>query len=265
MTIALFEALNEIKDTLPGPLSITAWAGGECNRLFKVQSPTQQTALRLNHPEVPSLGVDRRREINILLNLSNEPWAPKLIAACPRWLLCHWAPGEAAPDGEATDLDRLTLALQQVHHHRPQGEPLNVADQIQLLLKYAKPLPAHIHAFLRDQCQRYRFVRQPVLCHHDWHPGNLMLNGDEWTLLDWEFAAAGDPAMDVAGVCLGFRLSESQGLALARNLGIGPGRLRQAQCLMSALAMVWYRANPGLATRTTTGAEAWYQQWVVSV
>ncbi|MEX0623306.1 phosphotransferase [Saccharospirillum sp.] len=261
MTIALFEALNEIKDTLPGPLSITAWPGGECNRLFHIQSPLQQTALRLNHPDLPSLGVDRRREINILLNLSNEAWSPKLIAACPRWLLCQWAPGEAAPSGDAADLDVLALALQQVHHHRPQGEPLNVADQIQTLLKYAKPLPAHIHAFLRDQCHGYDFVRQPVLCHHDWHPGNLMLNGSEWTLLDWEFAAAGDPAMDVAGVCLGFNLSEAQALRLADQMSIGPDRLRQAQCLMSALAMVWYRANPGLATSATPGADAWYEQW----
>ncbi len=50
MTIALFEALNEIKDTLPGPLSITAWQGGECNRLFQIQSRSQLTALRLNTP-----------------------------------------------------------------------------------------------------------------------------------------------------------------------------------------------------------------------
>lgn len=261
MTIALFAALNEIKDTLPGPLTITAWPGGECNRLFQIKSPSQKVALRLNHPEVPSLGVDRRREINILLNLSNEPWSPKLIAACPRWQLCHWAQGDAAPSGDAADLEFLTLALKQVHHHRPQGEPLNVAIQIQHLLTHAKPLPAHIHTFLLDQCRDYRFVKQPVLCHHDWHPGNLRVKGPEWTLLDWEFAAAGDPAMDLAGLCLGFELCEPQAQTLAENLGISAPRLREAQCLMSALAMVWYRANPRLARSTSTSAEQWYENW----
>lgn len=261
MTIALFEALNEIKDTLPGPLSIRAWPGGECNRLFQIHSPSQLSALRLNQAPVPSLGVNRRREINILLNLSNEPWSPSLIAASPRWLLCHWAPGEPAASGADADLDTLTLALQQVHHHRPQGEPLNVAWQIMQLLKYAKPLPAHIHALLRERCDRYRFVRQPVLCHHDWHPGNLVINGPDWTLLDWEFAAAGDPAMDLASLCQGFELPEPRALALADNLGISAPRLLEARCLMSALAMVWYRANPWLANAATVNAEHWYNRW----
>lgn len=261
MTIALFEALNELKDTLSGPLTITAWRGGECNRMFQIQSPSKKTALRLNHPQVPSLGVDRHREINILLNLSNEPWSPKLIAACPRWLLYHWAQGDAAQSAEAADLDALTEAIQQVHHHRPQGTPLNIADQIERLLKHAKPLPPHIHALLREQCDAYYFVRKPVLCHHDWHPGNLIINGPHWTLLDWEFAAAGDPAMDLAGLCQGFNLSQTQALRLARNLDIRPDRLRQAQCLMGAMAMIWYRANPMLATEDAPSAEQWFELW----
>jgi thiamine kinase len=265
MTIALFEALNELKDTLPGPLAITAFPGGECNRMFRIRGSSNATALRLNHPDVPSLGVDRQREINILLNLSNESWSPKLIAACSRWLLCHWAPGEAARSGKDADLALLADALKQVHHHRPQGEPLNIADQIlvflEQLLEHAQSLPAHIDTLVRTRCNAYRFVKQPVLCHHDWHPGNLMLDGSQWTLLDWEFAAAGDPAMDLAGLCQGFALSSAQALKLAGQLSISPERLMQARCLMEALAMVWYRANPWLDKSDSASAEVWYDRW----
>ena len=67
--------------------------------------------------------------------------------------------------------------------------------------------------------------------------------------------------MDLAGLCLGFELSDPQAKTLAGNLGISEPRLREAQCLMSALAMVWYRANPRLARAAPTSADQWYEDW----
>ncbi len=41
-----------------------------------------------------------------------------------------------------------------------------------------------------------------VLCHHDFRTGNLMVDDHQLTgVLDWEFAAWGDPISDVAWIC----------------------------------------------------------------
>ncbi len=40
---------------------------------------------------------------------------------------------------------------------------------------------------------------EPAVCHGDFHPGNIMINGDEVTgVIDWPGAAFADPEMDVA-------------------------------------------------------------------
>ena len=43
---------------------------------------------------------------------------------------------------------------------------------------------------------------EPVLCHHDFRTGNYMLDGASLTgILDWEFAAWGDPHEDIGWFC----------------------------------------------------------------
>ncbi len=38
----------------------------------------------------------------------------------------------------------------------------------------------------------------PVICHGDLHPFNLLVDGDEWTLIDWSTAVIADPHYDLA-------------------------------------------------------------------
>jgi aminoglycoside phosphotransferase (APT) family kinase protein len=43
---------------------------------------------------------------------------------------------------------------------------------------------------------------KPVVCHGDLHALNIVVDGDHCTLVDWELATIGDPALDVARTCL---------------------------------------------------------------
>jgi len=36
------------------------------------------------------------------------------------------------------------------------------------------------------------------VCHFDFHPGNVMVSGDEWVVIDWLGVASGPPAADLA-------------------------------------------------------------------
>ena len=49
---------------------------------------------------------------------------------------------------------------------------------------------------------------QNKLCHFDFHPGNIMLRGDECIIIDWMTACAGNPCADVARTLLLLKMGE---------------------------------------------------------
>lgn len=261
MELALFQALEQVGERLPDALAIQRWPGGLCNRLFRIDTVDKPYALRINHPDADRLGVDRQREQQLLTALVDQPWSPTPLSIQDQWLLTPWYPGTAPAHGEHTDLAWLTTALTAVQTVAISGAPLNIATQIQQLCSYSDGLAADFTAAVQQHCERYRLPERLTLCHHDWHPGNLRLTETSWTLLDWEFAALGDPAMDLATVCSGFDLSESQSQQLGEVMAIDQHRLTQARAMMSALTVVWYAANPSLACASAANAEAWLQRW----
>lgn len=261
MELALFQALEQVGERLPDALAVERWPGGLCNRLYRVTTNTGHYALRINHPDDERLGIDRQREQQLLIALADQPWSPTPLSIQEQWLLTPWYDGATPAIGEQTDLAWLTTALMAVQSVEISAAPLNIADQIRHLNHYANDLPPAFTTAVLQRCASYQLPAQLTLCHHDWHPGNLTLTETGWVLLDWEFAALGDPAMDLAAVCSGFELSDAQSLQLAEVLDISNDRLQQARAMMSALAIVWYGANPELAPAGAPDADDWLACW----
>ena len=261
MSLPLFQALDRLDEHLKDPVRIQRWAGGACNRVFRLADAERSLALRLNQADTDRLGVDRRRETDILNAVQGRPWAPEVVAIDNDGLLTAWVDGQPPASGEKTDLDWLAQALTEVHAESPGVGTLNMADQIRHLMEQGPPLESTIAQALLRQCDDYRLPGSLTLCHHDWHPGNIVVTNRGWVLLDWEFAALGDPVMDVAAACQGFELDAAQIEQIAHRLVPDENRLRQALCLMEAVAMVWYRANPESATDGQASAEEWYRRW----
>lgn len=85
-------------------------------------------------------------------------------------------------------------------------------------------------------------VKRPVLCHNDFYGPNFLVRGDEMRLIDWEYAAMGDPICD-----LGNFVAQGSGYSVEETLDILPlyyGREATAQEQWHALAAVcvvgWY-------------------------
>ncbi len=261
MSLPLFQALDQLGNTVKDPLRIRRWAGGACNRVFQLKETECCLALRLNHADIDRLGVNRLREKAVLEAIEGQAWAPTVLSITNEWLLTEWEEGQVPASGSETDLEWLAGALRSVHSIAVSATPLNVAHQIEHLQEQGPPLESAIASALRAHCEAYRLPRSLALCHHDWHPGNLVVSDDRWVLLDWEFAALGDPAMDVAAAAQGFGLTDAQLEYLAAELGISTQRTQQARCLMEAVALLWYRANPSAATGSPPSAEDWYRRW----
>ena len=122
---------------------------------------------------------------------------------------------------------------------------------------------------------------EPVLCHNDFYGPNFLVRGDEMRLIDWEYAAMGDPACDIGNF-----VAQGSGYTVEQTLAILPlyyGReasdVEKRHCLAAVGLVGWYwyiwamykeaTGNPvgewlyiwyRAAKRYTKAAEALYQE-----
>ncbi|URQ62195.1 thiamine kinase [Pantoea alhagi] len=167
-------------------------------------------ARRIPHQPIPF--ISRRREWHLLRGLTASGLAPHALAIDRRWLLLEWLPGETLAEGEflARQSELVTL-LTRLHH-----QPLS-GYRLQLL-----PLLHHYWQQCRQRNPRWqRRLRQlarqgeplPLrlgLLHMDIHPGNLLAHPDGLRLIDWEYAADGDIALELAAIISGNSLNAAQ-------------------------------------------------------
>ena len=73
-------------------------------------------------------------------------------------------------------------------------------------------------------------VSEPVLCHNDFYGPNFLVRGNEMRLIDWEYAAMGDPACDIGNfVAQGSGYTVEQTLDLLESNGNGEETLPRSR------------------------------------
>ncbi|SFB77723.1 Phosphotransferase enzyme family protein [Marinospirillum celere] len=166
-------------------------------------------------------GCNHEREAKILQLLQNRSWVPWLIRSLPsRGLLFYKTPGDhpqaekLRPSTRQALLEILVDLWQQ-----PCDLPgINYEDLVFSYWQetgYAAPLQPLVEQ-LRTLANRW--PEQQQLTHHDLHPGNLLLNDQHWTLLDWEYAAPGNPWIDAVALDRWLNLSDTEKEHLIRAL-----------------------------------------------
>lgn len=56
-------------------------------------------------------------------------------------------------------------------------------------------------------------------CHNDLNPYNIIVNGDQFTTIDWESAGDNDPIFDIVSICHGMRYSDEEFFTAASAYG----------------------------------------------
>lgn len=149
-------------------------------------------------------GTDRQREFHLLRQMAAVGLAPRPLLWEHGWLIVEWVAGRVATEAEFSALlnsGELARCLAAIHQRPLSGYPLAL-----------KPLFA-LHWQRMDACRRspallrlhHRFQREtppkPLAVaplHLDVHAGNLLLTGEKFMLIDWEYAADGDIALEMA-------------------------------------------------------------------
>lgn len=171
--------------------------GGHCNSLWKVATPSGPVAVRLGAASGLELGADRHAEVAAIR--AAFPVAPTLLMADTEsgWLVTEWIPGRHWSREEAAEpvnLVRMAAAFAGIHAS-PVSTGIRRLDMRATLIRLGGRLGDEVETFLA--------VLEPEaahgLCHNDPHHQNILVgDGARIRMVDWEYAAVGECAADLA-------------------------------------------------------------------
>jgi len=226
------------------------------NRTFLMRHGERRFVVRLGSRSAASLGVDRHAEQKVLA------CAERLGIAAPV-LHCDPGRGTLVTDyiesralriegiGAERVIDALATALHRLHAEPLDIPAVNIADRIR---GYARELQSNPRRWPRARrlltscrlvMEQYRFGRKlSALCHNDLVAPNILETPVGIRILDWEYAARGDPFFDLATLCedQGLNSLDRQQLLLAYG-EIGDAaieRLYRTRVLYRLLSVLWF-------------------------
>ncbi|SLM63679.1 Thiamine kinase @ Adenosylcobinamide kinase [Dickeya aquatica] len=188
--------------------------GGLSNQSWRIDCEAGNWLARGETAQGRQMGIARQREFRVLRHLQGI--VPRALCWRDGWLLVEWLSGEVLnrvqffawlhDGGLATRLAEL--------HHRPRyGYPLPLTRLLEQ--HWQNMAPGRRTPKLRRAYQRITTRRLPAPLHiaplHlDVHAGNLVATASGYRLIDWEYAADGDIALELALLFRSAGLSRQQ-------------------------------------------------------
>lgn len=217
------------------PKIIQQLEGGLTNTNYVIESDSQRAVLRINNPEAEKLGVNRQTEITVLKTLQSTGLVPELYFAHSNYLVSEYIDGVILDDDKASD-PRVKNQIEQGIEviQRQQFTDLAVRNYEAYLREYCNQIsPNYLDETTRQSLlQIARNIDaqdwQPVLCHHDLIPENIMMGARGLIFIDWEYASLGHPQFDY------MRLINSH------HIMDIPTNMCGLQALQATLIHLWY-------------------------
>ena len=177
--------------------------GGLTNTNYLIEAGSRRAVLRINNPQADKLGVNRQAEITILKKLHFSYFVPRFYFANNSILVTEYIDGcpldaETAlqPDIKK-QIEQTIKAIQSIKIN-----DFDVRNYHSYLCEYCNQLsPQDLDKSLRQAL--FQIARNidnqdwnPVLCHHDLIPENIIQSAKGLFIIDWEYASLGHPKFD---------------------------------------------------------------------
>jgi hypothetical protein len=210
----------------PVPLS-----GGITNRNYRLSLGGRDCVLRLPGQDTELLGIDRAGERLAAKRAASLGIGPQALHADSDCLVTAFVPGlPVDPERLRADPAGLARALRRFHDS---GLELPSRFWVPDLLRvYAKLVsgrggalpPAYARAQkLVDRIARVLPLSEPVPCHNDLLPGNLIAADGELLLVDWEYAGLGHRYFDLGNLAVNNDFDEAAERQLLEGYFDDPG------------------------------------------
>jgi aminoglycoside phosphotransferase (APT) family kinase protein len=255
------DALERVPGYGPGA-HVAALAGGTVNRSFVVETAAGRYFLRLHETTSLALGADHAREARLQAAAAEVGLAPPLVYADPghRFAISEFLAGRVwteADFADASQLRKLGATLRRVHEVLPPiAAPFDLPSLLESFVqRISAAVPAE-RGMLAELVERARIAepaaashtRKATLFHSDPHHSNLIERDDgRLQLVDWEYAAVGDPLYDLACVLAYYPAASAHARELLESSGLAdratPDMLAHASWLYRLLGYLWYRAR----------------------
>ncbi len=184
---------------------------------------------------------DRNRELEYRVQLlayeKGIAAQPLILDLSKNLMVCEFLEGEHKTLLKKEDLARLATVLKKVHCLQTDAEVM------QLEMMFGSISDGLKEAFRVIET----FPEEPVLCHNDPNPKNLIFSASGLKLIDWEFAGINDRYFDLAAVSVEFNLDlldEAYFLAsYFRMEGWEKEKLEAYKTVYKALCEQWFQSN----------------------
>ncbi|PLR41452.1 LPS biosynthesis choline kinase [Chimaeribacter californicus] len=223
---------------------------------WRICTPQGTYLARRQTAVMAEMGVSRRRELRMLRTRQPGGVGPQPLGLHHGWLLLAWIDGDTLPETAFQPVGALALLLVRLHRQPRGGFPLALKG---ILARYWQQIDRTrlTPRWLRYHQRVQRTPLPPVLkiapLHMDIHPGNIIATGEGWQLIDWEYAADGDIACELAALVRGNGWSAGQqqaALVAAYCAAGGYGDVTRLQAAVGRwlpwidyLMLMWYEVR----------------------
>jgi thiamine kinase len=207
-------------ESFAGAGIIKQLAGGPASNSYLVTRDADRFVLRIDTDVAVSLGLDRETEMKIMTTVGANGLGPAAEYSDPQkgLLITRYVEGRVWTENDLQDPDcirKLVALLRRLHSLEPQGHRFDIEQKVD---RYAGIIATQEGDELAAKARR--LISQlddssapQCLCHNDLNSANI-IEGEGLTLIDWEYAAIGDPMFDLATVAEHHRIDETMSEAL---------------------------------------------------
>ncbi len=198
------QALAEIGSLADGARVVGELPGGPASDNYLVERGDDRWALRIDTTTTAALGLDRSAEAFILGHVHRAHLGPRLefLDVEQGILLTRYIPGRAWTQDDLADhhnVARLAELLRAVHAVEIPAKPFGLRERVARYAACVGTPPAAERAHAIIALLSELDAAEACLCHNDVVCANV-IDGDRLYLVDWEYAALGDPFFDLATV-----------------------------------------------------------------
>ncbi|NCB57028.1 MAG: hypothetical protein EOM46_05865 [Gammaproteobacteria bacterium] len=207
-----------ITPALPAPYDqadVTLLGQGLTNRAYRLQLQGKRYFWRQGIAQPETLFIDRQQERQALSIAEAAGLHPQIHyhSADGQQLVLAWCNEPSwspAYFSSSAGISLLGQLVARVHTLPARLKALDLADYLQRFINSLPSLPADLrrHVCCLQMMLKALPARPLVLCHNDINPANLL--GTKPWLIDWEYAAMGDAAFELAVICRAGQFNDSQ-------------------------------------------------------